>query len=226
MISPDIIYERKINARRFAVLALMVFIVEEAVSALIFLSTSRVPVLREILLLPVTTFITHWMLPLFIVLLVERRDVSSLGLTVKRERAGAYLGYAFVGLVLPAFIVGVDRTLVIEFIEQITYIGLAEEVFFRGYLLHRLAEWLGSRKGILLGALTFGFAHIISRASQHGLEYPLHDVLLGLQTFLGGLLLGSIYLRAKSIVPGAILHVSANLYLEKFIETLSSWEYP
>jgi membrane protease YdiL (CAAX protease family) len=52
------------------------------------------------------------------------------------------------------------------------------------------------------------------------LAYPRHDALLGLQTFLGGLLFGLIYLRARSIVPGAILHVATNAYIGRFIEML------
>jgi membrane protease YdiL (CAAX protease family) len=212
--------ERKITVQSIALLALLVYICEETVSSLVFLSMNRYPVLRGTLLLPVATFITHWMLPLFVCLLVERRDLRTLGLTVKRRRLGIYAGYVIVGLALPAFVVGAGRTPAMDLIEQFVQIGVAEEVFFRGYVLHRLVEWLGSRKGLPLGALTFGFAHIVSRFSQHGLEYPLHDLLLGAQTFLGGLLFGLIYLRAKSIVPGATLHVSANLYLERVIEVL------
>jgi membrane protease YdiL (CAAX protease family) len=205
-------------ARRVAVLALGVFAVEEVVGSLVFQSLNRYPALRGSLLLPVATLITHWVLPLLMVFLVERRDLRSLGFTLERERAGRYVAYACIVLILPAFIVGFDRFLVIEFVEQIVQIGMAEEVFFRGYLLHRLVEWLGDRKGLTLSAIAFGFAHIVSRVSQHGLEYPLHDALLGFQTFLGGLLFGYIYLRARSLYPGAILHVGVNLYLERFIK--------
>lgn len=221
MIMQNLHSEPKDFARRVAILALMVFAVEEIAGSLVFQSMNRCPVLRDSLLLPIATLITHWALPLLIVFLVERRDIRTLGFTVERERVGRYIVYAFIGLVLPAFVVGFDRILVIDFIEQIVQIGVAEEVFFRGYLLHRLVEWLGSGKGLTLSALTFGFAHIISRVSQHGLEYPLHDVMLGLQTFMGGLLFGFIYLRARNLYPGAILHVAVNLYLEKFIELLS-----
>lgn len=218
VVSLDIISEQKINTRRFVVLVLVVFIIEEAVSAMVFLSMRHYPVLRRSLLLPVATFITHWMIPLSIVILVESRDLSAIGLTVKRVQADVYFGYVFIGLVLPAFVVRVDSTLAIEFVEQIVYIGVAEEIFFRGYLLHRLVEWIGRRKGIPLGALTFGLAHIISRVCQHGVDYPLQDLMLGFQTFLGGMLLGYIYLRTNSILPGAIIHTSANMYLEKLIE--------
>ncbi len=59
---------------------------------------------------------------------------------------------------------------------------------------------------------------MISRLSQHGLRYPDRLAILFLQTSAGGLLLGYIYLRAKSIVPGAIVHTSMNAYLSRLIE--------
>ena len=210
--------ESKEFAQRVAVLALWVFAVEEIVTSLVFQSMNRWPSLRGSSFLPIATLITHWILPFIMVFLVERRGIRTLGFTLKEERIGRYIIYACVGLILPAFVVGFDRILIIEFVEQIVQIGMAEEVFFRGYLLHRLVDWLGDRKGLTISALTFGFAHIVSRVSQHGLEYPLHDAMLGFQTFLGGLLFGYIYLRAKSIYPGSILHVGVNLYLDRFIK--------
>ena len=212
--------EPKEFARRVAVLALGVFAVEEVVGSLVFQSMNLYPALGDGLLLPMATLLTHWALPLLIVFFVEKRDIRALGFTLKRERAGIYAVYAFIGLVLPLIVVGFDRFLVVEFVEQMVQIGMAEEVFFRGYLLQRLVEWLGDRKGLTLSAVAFGFAHIVSRVSQHGLEYPLHDAMLGLQTFLGGLLFGYIYLRARSLYPGAILHVSVNLYLDRFIKLM------
>jgi membrane protease YdiL (CAAX protease family) len=41
------------------------------------------------------------------------------------------------------------------------------------------------------------------------------------QTFMGGLILGTIYLRAKNIVPGSILHVAGNMYVSRIVEVLS-----
>jgi membrane protease YdiL (CAAX protease family) len=131
-----------------------------------------------------------------------------------------YALYAVVGLVLPALVFGADRALLLEFVEQVAYIGVAEEVFSRGYLMSRLCDWLGKRKGLLLSALVFGLAHVVSRLAQHGLRYPDRLAILFVQTFAGGLLLGYIYLRARSIVPGAILHTSMNAYLPRLITLL------
>jgi membrane protease YdiL (CAAX protease family) len=102
------------------------------------------------------------------------------------------------------------------------YIGVAEEVFSRGYLMRRLCDWLGNSKGLLLNALIFGLAHAISRLSQHGLRYPDRLAIVTLQACAGGLLLGDIYLRAKSIVPGAIVHTAMNAYLPRLIERVAA----
>ncbi|MGD2177775.1 MAG: CPBP family intramembrane metalloprotease [Anaerolineae bacterium] len=208
-------------ARRYAYIALAALLVEEIVGSLLFILRGRSALLQSIPAIPIGTVLTHWTLPFAIVYLVERREAQALGLTVRRERAGAYAIYALVGLVLPAIIVGVDRSLLLEFVEQVVYIGVAEEVFFRGYLTGRLCNWLGNLKGLLLSALIFGAAHVVSRLSQHGFAYPLHDVQLGLETFVGGLLFGFIYLRARSILPGTILHVATNAYIARFIDMLS-----
>jgi membrane protease YdiL (CAAX protease family) len=210
------------QTRRYALLALAALAFEEVVGSLLFIFDDRLPFLQNIPTVPLGAVLTHWVLPFLLVYLVEKRDMKSLGFAISREKVGAYALYAIIGLILPAVIVGVDRSLALEFVEQVAYIGVAEEVFFRGYLMDRLCKWLGDRNGLVLNGLIFGLVHIVSRISQHGLEYPLDDALLGLQTFLGGLLLGYIYLKAKNIVPGAILHVAMNAYIGRFVEILVS----
>jgi membrane protease YdiL (CAAX protease family) len=208
------------DTRRFALIALAVFALAEAVTCGLFLLRHYVPPWRGIPAVPIATVIFFWAVPLLIVYLVEKRRASYLGLVVPKERCVRYALYAAVGLVVPAAFVGADRGLISEFIEQLVYIGLAEEVFNRGYLMRRLCDWLGNRQGLLLSSLLFGLSHILSRLSQHGFKYPLDDLFLGLQTLIGGLILGYMYLRAKNIVPPAIFHVSTNMYLDRMIGLL------
>ncbi len=209
------------DARRFALIALTVFALAEVVTSGLFLLRRYVPSLRGTPAVPIATFVFFWVVPLLIVYLVEKRGASTLGLVVPRERYVRYALYAVVGLVVPAAFVGVDRGLISELVEQLVYIGLAEEVFNRGYLLRRLCDWLGDRRGLLLSSLLFSLSHIVSRLSQHGFKYPLNDLSLGFQTLMGGLVLGYMFLRAKNIVPPAIFHVSTNLYLERMIALLN-----
>jgi hypothetical protein len=209
------------QVRRFAFIALAVLLVDRVVTACLFALRPRVACLQAIPVGAVTGIVFDWAIPFLIVYTVEKRGAKFLGLSVEREKYGRYAVYAIVGLVLPAVVVGVDRNLFVEFAEQVVYIGVAEEVFCRGYLMRRLCDWLGDRKGLVLGALIFGLSHVVSLVSQHGLKYPVSDLLMFARTFIGGLILGYIYLRAKNIVPGSILHVAGNMYISRIVEVLS-----
>lgn len=212
------------EARRFALIALAVLGIAEIVSICLWRLDLRLALLGTTFPAnAIATFIFSWVVPPIIAYKVEKRGRRSLGITIKRGRYLPYAVYALVGLVLPALLVEIDRTLWIEFLEQIVYIGLAEELFSRGYLMTRLCHWLGNRWGLLLSSLIFGLAHIISRISQHGLAYPIAALQAGGQGLLGGLLLGYIYLKAESIVPGAIFHVSLNAYLDRIIEGIGNF---
>jgi membrane protease YdiL (CAAX protease family) len=180
----------------------------------------RVVFLGGIPVIPLAAVLFSWVIPFLVAYKVENRDRTSLGLTIGREKYRRYALYAAVALILPAVLVGVDRDLIIEFFEQMVWIGLAEELFFRGYLMTRLCAWLGDRPGLFVNGLLFGLGHIISRLSQHGFRYPGHDAFLGFYTFLGGLLFGYLYLRAKDIVPPALVHISTNMYLYRVIDVL------
>ncbi len=216
------ISETKANLRKFVLIALSVFIIDKVITSLIWIYGKNVPFLQNIPAIPITGVVFSWLLPIIIVYVVEKRDLTSLGLSVGNEKYTEYVLYTFVGFVLPAFVVGLDRGLIFEFIEQFVYIGVAEELFFRGYLMGRFCEWLGDRRGLLLNAIIFSSAHIISRLSQHGLKYPVYDALTGFQTFMGGLLLGYIYLKSGDIVPSTIFHVSTNAYISRFLKILNA----
>jgi membrane protease YdiL (CAAX protease family) len=160
----------------------------------------------------------YWALPLAIVYLVKNRDWRSPGLEVRRAKAGVYLRDASIGLALPVWITGWDDRLAAEFAEQFACMAVAEEFFFRGYFMRRQCDWLGDSKGLWLSALLFGLAHAVSRISQHGLMYPVRLVEVFAETFAGGLLPGAVFLRAKNIVPGTIIHTAGNVYISRLLE--------
>ncbi len=213
--------EGKVREKRYALLALSIFILSESVSTLKFISTRGLPYNQIALWSGLQALIFWWILPILIVYKVERRDWRSLGLAVQREKRLVYVLYTVIGLILPVFLVDFDSTLLVELGEQIIYIGLIEELFYRGYLLQRMCDWLGDFRGLLIASFLFGLGHILSRLAQKGSAILWLASLVGLQTFLGGLLLGFIYLRARNIWPSAIFHVSMNLYLGRIIDLLS-----
>jgi membrane protease YdiL (CAAX protease family) len=72
----------------------------------------------------------------------------------------------------------------------------AEELFFRGALTGALAERLGAFTPLATGAI-FGAAHLEPRA------FP--------ALFVLGVLLGWLYMRTRSLLPGVAVHAANNL---------------
>lgn len=194
-------------------MALTVFAVESAVVSVLNSLRGGMPLSAMYVYLDATTVALNWLLPLLIVYKVEGRGSDSLGLDVPKERHRIYLLYGVLGLALPAIRFGLNPGLLIGLLEQLLLIGLAEEFFFRGYIMTRLCEWLGESRGLLLNALVFSLAHVIFILTTSGLDHPIFLIQTSLQTLLGGLMLGYVFLRSGNIVPGSIIHVSMNLFL-------------
>ncbi|HVL33464.1 MAG TPA: CPBP family intramembrane glutamic endopeptidase [Actinomycetota bacterium] len=75
---------------------------------------------------------------------------------------------------------------------------IAEEIFFRGFLLPAFDKWASSIASALITSLLFGLAHL--------------DPLLYAPTFVLGLVLAWITRRRGSIVPSITAHMTFNAY--------------
>ena len=94
---------------------------------------------------------------------------------------------------------------------------LVEEVVFRGAILRKLLEWMNERFGgltnkkawiaIAISALFFSAIHMNPAQIPHA--------------FLGGLLLGWLYYRTGSIIPGFIFH-----WINNSAAFLLAWMFP
>lgn len=210
------------NVRSYSLIALSVFALSLFFSSLIFRFTEGKPYFLFVVLISIKTLVLWWLIPLLIIYKLEKRDLRSLGLWIPREKYLLYAVYAITALILPVFFVGYDSYYPLEFLEQILYIGFAEEVFYRGYVMTRICQWLGKYRGLLVTSLCFGLGHVISRVADQGVAYLLPAMNVGLQTFFGGLIFGIIYLRAKNIWPSVILHISTNMYLMDLVARFQS----
>lgn len=204
-------------ASRFALIALAVVVLDKVASSIAIRWLSGTGVSLDVAL-ALLAVVFAWILPLAITYGIEGRDRYALGLVIERRNRLRYLVYAILGLVIPAFLLGPSRALLLGLLEQIAFIGGAEELFWRGYLQERLGAWLGKYRGWLVASLIFGAGHLVSLWSHPDMSPALRDLGLLLQTTAGGLILGFIYLRARSIVPGAIVHIFGNLYLFQIVE--------
>ena len=86
-----------------------------------------------------------------------------------------------------------------------------EEFLFRGLLQTRLEALTGSSvDGMVLSALIFGLIHIPSGGFRAYFPDPAGALAYALVTGAGGLALGYLYLRTRSLAPGTLIHFLGN----------------
>lgn len=125
-----------------ALIALLVFSVDRIIVSIINLNRVYFSQSIRLLFFNILTIIFLWVLPLLIVYRIEHRDLESLGLKVPKSKHIPYISFGVLGILVPSFFLGFQN-LFVDLYEQILFIGLAEEVFYRGYLMTRLCEWKG-----------------------------------------------------------------------------------
>jgi membrane protease YdiL (CAAX protease family) len=100
-------------------------------------------------------------------------------------------------------IAGMPLWVAIAYISMIALTaGIAEEIAFRGYMQRIIARRHGIWAGIVITALIFWFAHFNHESG------PVRAFLL----FGGGILMGYLAWKAKSIVPLVVAHTSSDIY--------------
>jgi membrane protease YdiL (CAAX protease family) len=205
---------------KFTLIALLVLLISKLSVILLFrIFSQQDPNLDR--MLDLQGLIFAWMVPLLIVYLIEGKNFRAIGLGIERKDTIKYLCYGVVGLFIPGLIIGFDMELIGSLLQQLVSIGVAEEVFWRGYLQSRLSSWLGKYQGWVITSILFGFGHLVTLWSRPGISPEIGDLILLGQTTAGGFILGFIFLRAKNIIPGALFHVFGNLYLFKLIDLIS-----
>ena len=166
--------------------------------------------------------------PISIVLVIEKRNMLTLGFRFERDKISNYLFYTFVGFLLLMLVLIVDVLLrreigneVVdlsgptsygrEFVDQILFVAGPEEVFYRGYLMTRVGDWLGQGLGLFSSSFLFGLEHFLSRFFRYG--FTLSEALrVGLNATIGGLIFGWQFQKTKSIFPSLIAHITQNLF--------------
>jgi len=112
------------------------------------------------------------------------------------------------GLTLPAP-PGYSTTAWISWmLSQLLIVAIAEECFFRGYLLTNLLSLINQpnlRNSIIvviISSIIFAFAHIL-----------LENSILSTLTFLPGLIMGWLYLKTHSLLAPVLFHAASNIFL-------------
>ncbi len=103
-----------------------------------------------------------------------------------------------------------------KIVQQWLFVGMAEELLFRGYLLnrlrysfHRLSENLATTAAVLVSSAVFATLHIPVRLYNH--VQPAEMLISMLALFLMGILFSYAYLRTRNLVFAGLLHGSWNV---------------
>ncbi len=149
--------------------------------------------------------------------LIDRRSVTSLGLSYRNHgaSAGAGLFMGFLLLGAGTLILLATHTLQWEdlsfhpqqlFVDLglLALIAVAEEVCFRGYVLTNLLPVTNKWIALVLSALVFSLFHI---------NNPGANFLPVLNLFLAGLLLGINFIYTRNLWFGILLHFAWNFYM-------------
>ena len=99
--------------------------------------------------------------------------------------------------------------------------GIAEEIFFRGFIAKKLIDRLGYSKGNLLQALVFGMPHSFLVSGPFS---AIDLVVRGINAILLGYTFGYIMDKRSggNIVPAMIAHTSANIVSSIVLTTIFS----
>jgi membrane protease YdiL (CAAX protease family) len=200
----------KTDLRAFAILSIIIILISKIASYTI-LSKHQDLSLSLDFYLNTHSIIFSWTLPILVVLLIEKRHLTSIGLTLGVLPNSIYVVLVAVILALPAIFLRQVQTIMLEIIEQILFIAFAEEILWRGYLQKRLSDWMGSHIGIVLSAVLFGLGHLVSIHAVEGYLLPLDSLVTLVQTTIGGLIFGYLLHWSKSIWPGSLLHLFGNV---------------
>jgi len=173
----------------------------------------------------VTNMAALFWLPIMLVLLVIRQEPSSFGLTLGDARRGYRLAALLFVAALPFLIYAATRQdfqayypIQKRAAHNLAYFAYFElsygmylfcwEFFFRGFLLFGLARLIGWWS-VFVQATAFGIMHMGKPPAEVA------------ASFVSGLILGIIALRARSFVPCFVLHWAISITFDVLVITIA-----
>lgn len=104
----------------------------------------------------------------------------------------------------------IDDSWVPWLIYQFMYVAVAEEVFFRGYLLTNVTRLIGNGQQ-RSQHMDQGIAIIVSAGCFAAAHFVVQGQIVSLLTFLPGLLLGWLFVRTRCLLAPILFHGLANV---------------
>jgi membrane protease YdiL (CAAX protease family) len=169
----------------------------------------------------VTNIAALFWLPIVLVTVVMRKEPASFGFRAGDAGQGYRLAAILYAVLLPVLVIAARMPVFQQYYpiqkqaaRDLAFFGYFEltygmylfcwEFFFRGFLLFGIGRTLGAWS-VLVQAIAFGFMHF-------GKPFPEFAV-----SFLAGIILGMLALRAKSFLPGFMLHWVAAVTFDIFV---------
>jgi membrane protease YdiL (CAAX protease family) len=95
------------------------------------------------------------------------------------------------------------------FVRHVAWAALPEEFFWRAFVQTSLSRALGSRAaGLFIASVLFGAVHLPGLLARRPLDQALTTAVF-VHT-LAGLLLGVLWMRTRSLIPGILVHAGFN----------------
>ena len=155
-------------------------------------------------------------IPILVLTLAFRDKLSSLYIQRGRSRLWIIIGLStFIILVIAGLLLSLQKNNLERILTIFPwlfgfslFIGIMEELYFRGLFLKKFEPFLGIHLSIFLTSLMFSIPHIFVRYIS-GIEMSL---ILFVITFLLGMALGYIIYKTKSIWGAIIIHIGCDLF--------------
>lgn len=175
------------------------------------------PGLRELINLLLIT-LPFLALPLYLSLKVDGLTPVDLGLTWKTRSTGvALFALAFgaisgvVAFLTGETVVGVESLSAMALMLLVYNNAFLEEFFYRGVLQTRLERVFGQRPAVAMAGILFATTHVLLDFRVLSGEGGLSAVLVALlMQMLGGMILGLIFVKTRTLWPGVACHYLVN----------------
>jgi len=102
---------------------------------------------------------------------------------------------------------GISELITINSLAIIILFPIAEELFFREYLLNGLKNKYSIIFSLIFSSFLFSIMHFPYTQMYFDLDYNINQLYI---TFFGGLISGIIYIKSKSIGPSILMHIFWN----------------
>ncbi|KAA3622476.1 MAG: CPBP family intramembrane metalloprotease [Bacteroidetes bacterium] len=104
---------------------------------------------------------------------------------------------------------GISDLMKLNSFATIILFPIAEELFFRDFLLEGLKRKYSIIFSLFFSSLLFSIMHFPYAEIIFDLQYSFNQLYI---TFFGGLILGLVYLKSKSVGPPIVMHIFWNLF--------------